>query len=218
MRAVTFLGVFFLSIGSVYAQNGKPEACALIPSDEVRLACYDKIFANESGEDEGAPDSSDVEKEEPTPKDIVSSWVTRSTKSEIDDSQTVILRTRNIETVYNEYGREEPITLIIRCMENTTSMYLSFDRFFVADHQGAGDVTFRVDDNKAFTRSLRESTDNHALGLWRGGNAIPFVKRIMGGDKLVVRARPYSGSYFTTSFDIAGLDQAIQPLREACHW
>jgi type VI secretion system protein VasI len=80
------------------------------------------------------------------------------------------------------------------------------------------EVTYRLDDKPAKRKWFGESTDHKALGLWGGGNAIPFLKEIMAGQKLLVRATPWSDNAVTGEFSIIGLDEAIKPLRKACGW
>ena len=88
----------------------------------------------------------------------------------------------------------------------------------MSDIQGYGDVTFRIDKEAAFERSLNASTNNHSLGLWSGGSAIPMIKRLIGKSTLAIRATPYNESPGLFEFPIAGLDEALKPLRKACGW
>lgn len=62
------------------------------------------------------------------------------------------------------------------------------------------------------------STDNKALGLWSGGKAIPVVKQMLGKSTMITRMTPFSESPFTATFNISGLNRAIEPLRKACNW
>ena len=57
-----------------------------------------------------------------------------------------------------------------------------------------------------------------SLGLGDGFAAIPFVKKLFGHSKLLIQAASFSDSTVTAEYDIAGLEEAIAPLREACHW
>jgi type VI secretion system protein VasI len=83
--------------------------------------------------------------------------------------------------------------------------------------EGYGYVTLRLDSGTAFKKTMNESTDHHALGIW-SPNAVPFVKTLFGHDHLLVRATPYNGNALTSDFVIKGLDGAIKPLRSACKW
>ncbi|GED41225.1 type VI secretion system-associated protein TagO [Cobetia marina] len=149
----------------------------------------------------------------------VSNWYVSEKVSQIDDSKTVTLSTVSSTTIPNRYGSGQgKASLILRCMENTTSMYMKFNGNFMADIGSYGNVVMRIDDSKAFTRSMNESTDNMALGLWSGGRSIPVIKKLLKGEKLVVRATPFNESSYTMTFPLRGLSKEIGPLREACHW
>lgn len=45
-----------------------------------------------------------------------------------------------------------------------------------------------------------------------------MIKDMMGKTEMVVRMTPYSESPFTATFQIAGLEKAIEPLRKECGW
>lgn len=107
---------------------------------------------------------------------------------------------------------------MIACRENTTSLYISFADHFMSSLQGRGIVTYRIDKAPAEKRRFLESNDNSVLGLWNGGSSIPFIKQLLGRNTLLVRATPFSDSSVTAEFPISGLEEVIEPLREACHW
>lgn len=145
-------------------------------------------------------------------------WFVSEETSPMDDSKTVRMLASSNESITNRFGRgSDHINLKIRCKENTTAMYFQFEGHHMADIQGYGQVKMRVDDGQAFTRGMSVSTDNTALGLWRG-NGIGTIKRFFGGDKLVMQATPYGESKITTTFDLTDIKDEIKPLRQACHW
>lgn len=179
--------------------------CATVENDLDRLACYDR----ESGR---TPVT--------TTAPAIGKWKTRLDKSRMTDQTTVVLSVDAEQPVYcgSIYGNPTP-TLIVRCSENTTAIYLSVGCHMTSSRYNSyGDVTYRLDDDKAKTRGFVESTDNKALGLWRGKSAIPFIKSMLGHDQMITRFTPFSESAVTATFNIAGLDKAVQPLREACNW
>lgn len=193
LLAICSLGVAWPVVAS--------ESCAAIADNTRRLACYD------------------MEYRPATTVSVSSKWDVSESVSRIDDSKSVTLYLTSDDTFPGKYSRgRESATLIVRCLENTTSAYFRFGDHFLADIEGYGRITYRIDDAEARTESFRESTDHKALGLWRGGQAIPFIKRMMEGDAMVVRATPYNESSITTTFTIAGLSDAVVPLREACGW
>ncbi|MDT8895792.1 type VI secretion system-associated protein TagO [Halomonas sp. I1] len=161
-------------------------------------------------------------KPDPEPKPAPpppSPWSVHESTSEIDDSKSVYLRTFSLDTVPNRFGTGGgKAQMLLRCLENTTTLQLNFNDQFMADIQSYGRVTFRLDSDPAFKRSLHESTNNEWLGLWSGGRSIPVIKRMFGHEQLTVRATPYNQSSVTVTFPIRDLAEEIKPLREACHW
>jgi type VI secretion system protein VasI len=145
-------------------------------------------------------------------------WKVAEDKSAFDDSRTVVLSIESNESVRGQFGGPGPAIMYIRCMENTTSAYLWINDLFLSDIQGFGVVDYRIDDRKASKMRSESSTDNKALGLWSGGSAIPFIKEMLDGNRIALRATPFNESPVEFTFDLAGLDSAVRPLREACGW
>jgi type VI secretion system protein VasI len=88
----------------------------------------------------------------------------------------------------------------------------------MADLQDYGLVEYRIEKQAASSKRFTESTNNRALGLWNGSEAIPFIKKLVGADTLLVRFTPYNDNKITAKFDISGLEKAIKPLRRNCNW
>lgn len=194
------ISIVGLGLASFAGIAGAQEDCTDIADNAARLSCYDAKYRPA------------------TASSTVSRWVVRQEKSKIDDTRNVFLSSTADEPVPGQFGASATPVLFIRCSENQTSLYIAFDDLFMADIQGYGRVTFRKDSEKAFTENLDVSTDNHALGYWSGAQAIPMTKKLFGGDALLVRATPFNESAVTFTVSIAGLEQAIAPLREACGW
>ncbi|MGQ4879814.1 type VI secretion system-associated protein TagO [Billgrantia sp. LNSP4103-1] len=153
--------------------------------------------------------------------DLRNPWSTHQGTSRIDDSPTVTLRARSNEHVTNWLGRPTaPATLTLSCLENTTRIFVNLNDNHMSSspYHDWGHVTMRIDDQQAFTNRMQESTDNSVLGLWSGGQSIPVIRRMFGAERLTVRATPYGQSPITVTFDITGLEDEIQPLRQACNW
>jgi type VI secretion system protein VasI len=145
-------------------------------------------------------------------------WQVSQTKSAFDDSTTVVLILDSENVVKGQFGAPGPARMFLRCKENTTSAYLVLNDLFLSDIQGFGTVDYRLDDQKASSIKMDVSTDNKALGVWSGVQAIPFIEGLIGVEKLVLRATPYNDSPIEASFDLSGLADAIIPLRSTCKW
>ncbi|WP_413872290.1 type VI secretion system-associated protein TagO [Albidovulum sp.] len=145
-------------------------------------------------------------------------WVVSEDKSAFDDSRTVVLSVESDDDIRGQFGPPGPASLYLRCMENTTVVYLVLNDLFLSDIQGFGKVEYRIDDGKAASVSMAASTDNKALGLWSGGSSIPFIEKLIRGERVVFRATPFNESPVEFTVDLTGLETAVVPLREACSW
>ena len=190
--------VVSLTVTHTAAQS--PEACAAISDPNERLSCYDALYQK-------------VE----TPQQV-GAWRVQRTKSQLDDSERVVLSLESETPVRGRFGSPGPANMHIRCEENTTSIFFQFNELFMASIQSYGRVDYRIDSNPPAHINMRESTSNMALGLWRGNESIPFIRRLLGAGSLYVRATPYNESRVETTFNVSGLDDAIKPLRAACNW
>jgi hypothetical protein len=145
-------------------------------------------------------------------------WTVKEDKSAFDDSATVVLTLNSTEMVRGQFGAPGPATIFLRCKENTTVLYVWMNELFLSDIQGFGEVDYRIDNMKAATIRMESSTDNKSLGLWNGDRAIPMINKLLAAEKVVFRATPYNESPVEFSFDLAGIESAILPLRKACSW
>lgn len=176
--------------------------CTGISAPGERLKCFDQAYSQ-------TPEPSQTQRGD---------WRIETEASRLDDSTTVYLSTTSIETLPGRFGRGEKALLMLRCKEGRTDAYIYFAGYFMADNNGGGMVDYRVDDRQAQRIEMAESTSNDALGFWDTDFSISFIKDILGGDELFVRARPYNEAPVEMTFGIAGLEAALQPLRDACGW
>ena len=187
------------------AVSASVDDCIPVENDLDRLACYDKASGR-------SPKAVKVDA-------AGSAWRVVSEVSKLTDDPTVTLMVRTAEPVRCGFREPEPMSLYLRCMENTTSLYFAGECHLTSSqYNDYGHVDIRLDNDKAFTSRMNQSTDSRALGLWNGGYSIPVIKRMIGKKRLIARMTPFSESPITVEMDISGLDAAIEPLRNACGW
>lgn len=144
------------------------------------------------------------------------SWTKTTSVSPVDDSTTVLLRQTADTPVQSRFSlRSSKPELFIRCMENTTALFIDYGFYLTI---GELRVTSRVDKEPARTLQWRTSTDHEAVGLWRGGSSIPFIKSLIGKEQLFVRLTPWGEAPVSTTFSLVGLDEKIGEVAEACGW
>lgn len=214
MRHPELLGIAAIALAGTAASTPPARAtevdaalkvCAAIPEDLDRLACYDRV----SGK---------------TPKRAIRSassdnWVVTESVSKLTDDRNVTMYVSSDKPVDCGWNRGDKILLVVRCHENTTSMYFVTGCHMASStYNDYGDITYRLDELDAQTVGGDASTDGKALGLWRGAQSIPVIKQMFGKTQMVVRMLPYNQNAFTATFDISGLEDQIAPLRTACNW
>jgi type VI secretion system protein VasI len=180
------------------------EECWEVENDLDRLACYDRASGR-------SPSIRKVQQD--------SAWDIRSETSAFQDTTDVYMRLESEGVVAcNQFGPSQKATLLLRCMENSTNLYIATNCHLASGFHGYGEVEYRIDQNKARTKQFDSSTDNKALGLWSGGTAIPMIKEMFGAETLLVRFTPFNMNPVTASFPISGTESAVSELRKACHW
>lgn len=184
------------------AQATGAETCAAIPAATDRLACYDALFQVTADADPAR----------------TGKWTLRTGVSPMTDQPTVFLSLDSENAIPAPEGRFGPGVLRLRCQENTTAAFMTFNDHLMADAEGHGRVEYRIDDRPMNRVEMDANANALSLGLWNGRRSIPWITSLLGHDRLVVRATPPGESALTLTFDIGGLDAAIVDLRDTCGW
>lgn len=201
MRIIIVLGVLF-GCSSVAMAN----PCLSVENDLDRLACYDR----EAGR---APSSQSVN----VPSG--GQWSVRSETSAMTDRTNVFLTLDSEEVVDCGWNNGKKITLVLRCYDDKTSLYFDTGCHMTSsEYNDYGKIQYRLDSDAARAVEAEESTDNRALGLWSGAKAIPMMRQMAGKSKMLVRMTPFGENPFAATFNIAGMEKAIEPLKKACNW
>jgi type VI secretion system protein VasI len=108
-------------------------------------------------------------------------------------------------------------TLIVRCKENRTELYVRTGMNAAVEYgeYESATVTLRFDKDEAVQVKCGESTDGEALFF---PNAISMLKLMMSRDKMLFQFTPFNASPQMTTFPLTGLAAAVAPLRRACGW
>jgi len=142
-------------------------------------------------------------------------WNFSTKKSSLDDTLSVYMAVQANEVFAGTLNKPTRASLHLRCAENTTAFYIDWDVFLSTRNIN---MTYRIDEQKAVTKRFDVSSDHKALGYFGGGQSIPFIKSMLGHNKLLTQVTPYGANPVTVTFDISGLDKAIGALRRSCGW
>lgn len=204
---------------------GEARKCTAIEGAGLRMTCYDAVFKGDGVAVMPAPPPTAVPspqgevvdlKNETVPGD---QWSIIATTSEMTDKPLVIMRLESTnEASCGRYKDPTPITLLLRCEDNTTNVVIGAEQCFFSSHGGNGRVEYRLDSDPPATARMEASNSNEALGLWSGTRAIPFIKAMFGKTDLLVEMTPFNENSLRVEFDISGTENAVEQLRAACGW
>ncbi len=144
------------------------------------------------------------------------SWTMRSEQSPFSGRTNVYLSTASNGPL--RCGPRRRATLMLRCQEDATTAYIAHDCDTPTLDGDGWDVEFVLDDGPLETLQLLSDDRGEALGFWTYREARPFIERLMRARQLHLRFADLRGRQNEMSFDIAGLEDEIGTLRQACGW
>ncbi len=164
-----------------------------------QLACFSSLAGSTS-----AP--------APTPS-VPSKWKVHSKVEKLDGTTTVTLALDSSDTVKPQYGRAEAATIIVRCLNNKTELYIDWPEFLGVSR--GIEVRWRADNMPITTEAWSPSTDGKAAFA---PNPVAFLKKLADRSELLLSVTPFGKVATTLTFPVAGLEEALKPLRAACKW
>ena len=168
--------------------------CSKIEDNIERLECYDNIITKKPN-----IQSSD-------------NWIIREDVSELTDQKGITFITKAVTPIASQFGQEIYPTLVLRCQDNTTDVYINWSMFLGTETIS---VTERIDKEKAVKSSWTVSTSYEAIF---NNRPIKFIKNLLNKEKLLVQLVPYGEGAKMTEFNIQDLENIIAPMQELCHW
>lgn len=194
-----------LSAGALAADKVDIARCAAVENGVMRLECFDNL-AKKLGVAEAD-----------TVVSKAGAWNVEVDTSPIDDKKNVYLSLNSNELIPSRFGTSSGrASLLLRCKESKTSAYVVWGNNYIGLERTS--IEYRIDKNPVVNTRVGISTDGKATGFWSGGEAIPFIKKLLGKDQVLFRVTPHSESPVMVTFPISDLEAAIKPLREACKW
>jgi len=159
---------------------------------------------------------------ESAPPPPADKWQISESRSEMDDSKTVVLALDAEGQIQGPLGAVRP-SLIIRCEEKRTSIYVVTGMAASVEEDSEGGsrdyhtVRTRLDDAPASTEPYwSESTDHKAL--FTQYESIGFAKKLAEAQTFTFQFTPFDGSPQVARFDLRGLDVRLHKVAEACGW
>lgn len=199
------LGATIPSIAQDELILNRASECSSIEDSLRRLTCFDQVFPADSSPVDTAVGAESVNTTD------ASNWEIEESQSALDDSPKVVA------TLLPTQGAQRSFmggpALVLRCIENTTSVVLFTGQFMIGD---SASVTYRIGSDAAVTQQWNGSSNRQAVGLWSGSQAIPFIKALMDGERLVMRVEARERT--DAEFEVGNVSVVRDKIAAACNW
>lgn len=196
-----FAGVLALltlmSGGTAHASDTDLSRCRGVADDKRRLTCFDQLAGNLR------PD--------------VPGWVYADTGSAFDTSRKLAVTRRADATSLSRTNSRSAAELSIACDAGVPKLSVSYPDL-VANSTGTTQISYRFDDGTFATEQWSGSGDLKSYGLWTRETMLPFLEKLLSAQTLSIKSEAWSFSPTQATFSLAGLADAIKPVREACNW
>jgi type VI secretion system VasI family protein len=195
------IGVIVLVPNLVRSQDRELATCAVITDPLQRLACYDDL-----AKVRGVTGSTETKKG-------AGKWQVLESVSAIDDSRTVLLALTADSPISAWPSHRVLPMLLLRCQSGRIEAYIA-TQVSPAVERGVG-VTglLRFDKEKAESVTMSKSTDQKSLFF---SDPVGKINKMLGHEQMLFQFTPYNSSPALTTFTLTGLNEVIEPLRQAC--
>lgn len=141
-------------------------------------------------------------------------WRVSESVAQMDSSKSVTVLLEAENEIKGWLKSHRP-TLIVSCREGKTETYtnVGMNSSVESGLYNRHTVRVRFDEQKAFQQRWSESTDNEALFAPDGG---ALAEQIAKAKVMLLEFTPFNASPATVRFNVAGFDQHLGKVKEAC--
>ena len=215
MLAARVSVLFAVMLGCLATKPALPHdtsSCAELSNDIARLECYDSLQERSAAENELPHDKKT--RTDQKMADVHANWERQEERDAISDRRNVSYFALPTEDQRNRVGGSRTVFLQLRCSDNVTAVALFFDD---DQRQERLRLAVRLDNRDAEEATWSVSSNRQAAGLWRGNEAIPFIRSLIGTEQLGVRVF-LDNSTDTYIFRTTNIRSYAADIADACNW
>jgi type VI secretion system protein VasI len=145
-------------------------------------------------------------------------WSNKETKSDLDNSKTeTAILPATVAKISRIHGMAQHAALIIRCRESRTDFFVAYSDI-VDGMEHTIRVQYRIGNTPVKSERWGISQDYMSYGTWQTPGTIPFIKSLLDADDFLCSGRCRIDGDIRSVVQVAGIQEAIAPVRTACHW
>jgi len=191
----------------LHAQDGPAlrrglSECLAHPDPRLRLECYDRLAGEVEGE-------AGLRWLDTSGGMMLGSWVVQE---ELDPMRDALTVTASLDAVLGSGPDGDPVTLRVRCQEGRTVVSIHWARFLGGERQ----MRLRFGSQEPFAVRWDRTPGGSALELSR--DTPGFLARMAEHPRFAAQIAVTRGGEATAVWELAGLTEAMQPVREQCRW
>lgn len=116
------------------------------------------------------------------------------------------------------FNRQELAQISVTCQENRTSIRLRFPNNILSDVGSYGVVTYQLDGAAEVQLQMTKAESEDTLGVLVGTVAVPLLQDMILANAIRFDVTAINDRRRSAEFSLAGLSEALEPLRDACNW
>ncbi|SDY60179.1 Type VI secretion system VasI, EvfG, VC_A0118 [Jannaschia faecimaris] len=186
---------------------------ALRPSPQINVTAADRIALPPSHPMPPRPMAPIIVPEPPAPRQP---WTLRQEAATVTDLTNVYLSVPSEEAL--TCGPRRRASLILRCLEDQTSVYIAHDCATPPTDPDGWPVDLRLGDGPATRMLMQVDSQGEALGHWEHQAARILIERLLTADTLHLGFADADGIANRMHFPLSGLGSRLDTLKTACHW
>jgi type VI secretion system VasI family protein len=197
--------------------SAKGQIEPLLAANDPRITdLHDKVLSL-IAEQEKAREAENVQRQkEEEEKRQADSWMVFNNKSDMDDSEGIMV-VKKANASISVWLKEVTPQLLISCGEHKTKVVFVADTSFtpVYGEYDMANIRMRIDDEKAVLQ-LWEKTINGEAAF--SPSAISLLQKIQGAKILRIQFEAFNSGVATAEFDVRGLKPHLEEVAKTCHW
>lgn len=140
-------------------------------------------------------------------------WRRYIKNDEFNGNSNLMFVKQSEDFFYNNHSFKSQPSIIIRCKDNKTELYIDFDTTMTC--HGTMKLGLKIDNEKPYFENWQSSTD--CSGLF-SPQPIKLIKKLKGHQKLVVKFVPFQQGDVNTTFNLDEINDVQAEIAETCKW